>query len=150
MNPPKPLTSGLCIRVFRAEDEAAIIELWDACGLVRPQNDPRKDIARKMRVTPELFLVAERGGKVIGSCMAGYEGHRGWINYLAVSPNVQRQGVARQLMSQAEDLLRARGCPKINLQVRTDNTEVIAFYKSIGFAQDPVLSFGKRLEKDDG
>ncbi len=140
--------SHVSIRAFRKEDEAAVITLWQACGLARPQNDPKKDIARKLREHPELFLVAERDGQIIGSCMAGYEGHRGWINYLAVAPSQQRQGLARLLMQHAEGLLKELGCPKINLQVRADNTAVIAFYESIGFTEDPVVSFGKRLEKD--
>lgn len=136
------------IRPFQSADEDAVISLWQACGLVVPQNNPKRDIARKLRVNPEWFLVGELDGKVIAACMAGYEGHRGWINYLAVHPDHQRQGFARELMQHAEGLLRAAGCPKINLQVRSTNTAVIAFYESIGFSVDPVISMGKRLEHD--
>lgn len=136
------------IRPFQPSDEDTVIALWNACGLVVPQNNPVRDIARKLRVNPEWFLVGELGGEIVGTCMAGYEGHRGWINYLAVRPDHQRQGLARELMSHAEALLRAVGCPKINLQVRSTNTAVIAFYESIGFAVDDVVSLGKRLEHD--
>jgi ribosomal protein S18 acetylase RimI-like enzyme len=85
---------------------------------------------------------------IVGSVMAGYEGHRGWINYLAVLPECRRRGVGRALMAEAERLLRAAGCPKINLQVRAGNAEVLGFYRAIGFAVDEVVSLGKRLEVD--
>lgn len=139
---------NLHIRPFQATDEDAVITLWQACGLVVPQNNPKRDIARKLCVNPEWFLVGELDGKVIAVCMAGYEGHRGWINYLAVHPDHQRQGFARELMQHAESLLRAADCPKINLQVRGTNAAVIAFYESIGFAVDNVVGMGKRLEHD--
>ena len=135
-------------RPFRAADEEKVIALWRDCGLVRPQNDPHKDIARKLRVNPEWFLVAERAGRILGAVMAGYEGHRGWINYLAVDPAQRRGGVGRILMAEAERMLRAAGCPKINLQVRPENREVIAFYEAIGFAVEGAISLGKRLERD--
>lgn len=138
----------MTIRPFRMADEAAVIALWQACGLVRPQNDPRKDIARKLRVNAEWFLVAEGGARIVGSVMAGYEGHRGWINYLAVEPSRQRGGLGRRLMEEAERRLHRAGCPKINLQVRSANRDVIAFYERIGFKRDEVVSLGKRLEKD--
>ena len=136
------------IRPFQTTDELAVISLWRKCNLTHPNNDPRKDIARKMRVNPEMFLVAESDGQIIGSVMVGYEGHRGWINYLAVDPDYRLKGLGRQLMAHAEQLLRAAGCPKINLQVRSTNQAVIAFYEAIGFANDEVVSFGKRLERD--
>ena len=109
---------------------------------------PVRDIERKLLVNPELFLVGELDGKVIATCMAGYEGHRGWINYLAVAPQHQRKGFAREIMQHAESLLRAAGCPKINLQVRSTNAAVIAFYEQLGFQIDAVTSLGKRLVSD--
>ena len=136
------------IRPFYPSDENAVVALWQACGLTRPQNDPHKDIARKLRVNPELFLVAEAGGEVAGTVMAGYEGHRGWINYLAVAPQMRRQGLGRSLMTEAERRLRVAGCPKINLQVRPENRDVIAFYESIGFALEGAVSLGRRLVVD--
>ncbi len=136
------------LRPYHPADESAVIALWRECGLIVPQNDPHKDIARKMQVAPELFIVGEADGEIVGSCMAGYEGHRGWINYLAVHPSRQRRGYATDLMREAERLLRLAGCPKINLQVRSSNSQVIAFYESLGFSKDPVVSLGKRLEDE--
>ena len=138
----------MTIRPFHPSDEEAVIALWRDCGLVVPHNNPKRDIERKLRVNPELFLVGELDGHIIASCMAGYEGHRGWINYLAVHPEHQRQGHAREIMQYAESLLRAAGCPKINLQVRSTNAAVIAFYEQLGFTTDAVTSLGKRLEHD--
>jgi len=137
------------IRPFQVPDEAAVIELWRACELVRPVNDPARDIRRKLRVNPEWFLVGTRNGKIIAAVMAGYEGHRGWINYLAVHPEQRLQGYGRQIMAEVEKLLRAAGCPKINLQVRTGNRAVLEFYRRIGYGIDEVISLGKRLERDE-
>lgn len=144
----KSTVSALQIRPFRPADENAVVELWLACKLVGLQNNPRKDIARKLRVNPEWFLVGEVDGKIVATCMVGYEGHRGWINYLAAAPERQKRGIARQIMDEAERLLRQAGCPKINLQVRAANAQVIEFYKRIGFKVDDVVSMGKRLETD--
>src|SRR6185436_14685320 len=104
------------IRPYINSDEEAVVSLWKLCALTIPSNHPKKDIARKLAVNPELFLVAEQGSKIVGTVMAGYEGHRGWINYLAVAPEAQKTGCGRQIMEHAERLLRERGCPKINLQ----------------------------------
>lgn len=135
------------IRPYQPADEAAVIALWRECGLLR-WSDPKKDIARKRKVNPEWFLVGELDGKVIATCMLGYEGHRGWINLLGVAPAHRRGGRARALIGEAERLMRAAGCAKINLQVRSTNAGVIAFYQKLGFSTDDVLSMGKRLEPD--
>jgi ribosomal protein S18 acetylase RimI-like enzyme len=137
------------IRPYQPTDESAVIDLWQRCDLVRPVNDPKKDIERKMRVNPELFLLGVLDGVIVATVMAGYDGHRGWINYLGVAPEHQRSGFGRQIMDEAERRLGALGCLKINLQVRTTNHEVIAFYERLGFARDEVVSFGKRLVKDE-
>ena len=138
----------LLIRPFDRADLDATVALWRDCGLVRPWNDPVRDIERKQLVQPELFLVGLMDAAVVGSVMAGYDGHRGWVNYLAVSPEHQRRGIARQLMSRVEQELLAMGCPKINLQVRDGNDETIRFYAALGYAVDPVVSLGKRLIPD--
>jgi ribosomal protein S18 acetylase RimI-like enzyme len=131
-------------------DEAQVMALWQHCGLTRAWNDPAKDIRRKLAEQPELFgVLASEDGQVLGTVMAGYEGHRGWINYLAVDPARQGHGLGRQLMDWAEARLRERGCPKINLQVRRGNEPVLAFYAALGYADDNVVSLGKRLEHDD-
>lgn len=138
------------IRAFHPDDEEAVISLWRSCDLVRPWNDPHKDILRKRQVRPDLFLVGALNGRIIASVMAGYEGHRGWLNYLAVAPEHQRRGYARAIVDEAERLLRAAGCPKINLQIRTSNRGVIEFYRRLGYSADDVVSMGKRLEDDGG
>lgn len=136
------------IRAYREADEGFVVALWQDCGLVTPWNDPVKDIERKLRIQRELFLVGFLDGRLVATVMAGYEGHRGWINYLAVAPDSRKAGVGRLLMEEAEARLGAIGCPKINLQVRRSNAEAAGFYRSIGYAEDDVLSMGKRLVKD--
>ena len=136
------------IRPYKNDDETAVIALWQRCDLVRPWNNPKLDIERKLKVNPELFLVGMMDGQVVASVMGGYEGHRGWINYLAVEPELQRQGLGRRMMVEAEQRIRALGSPKINLQVRTSNTDVIRFYESIGYKLDDVVGMGKRLVED--
>ena len=137
------------IRVFHPNDEEAVISLWRNCDLIRAWNDPHKDIQRKLQVRPDLFLVGLVDDCIVACVMAGYEGHRGWLNYLAVAPEHQRRGHARAIVDEAERLLRAAGCPKINLQVRTSNHDVIEFYRRLGYSVDDVVSMGKRLERDD-
>jgi ribosomal protein S18 acetylase RimI-like enzyme len=137
------------MRPYKPQDEEAVVQLWRDCGLVVPWNDPHRDIRRKLKVQPEMFLVAESDGRIIASVMVGYDGHRGWVNYLAVHPDHRRQGIGKRMMEEAEIHLRSAGCPKINLQVRTKNVAVLEFYKRIGYLTDDVVSLGKRLEPDD-
>ena len=136
------------IRAFQLADETAVVALWERCGLTRTWNDPRKDIARKLAVQPELFLVAEADGAVVATVMAGYEGHRGWVNYLAVAPEHRGKGLGRALMQRVEESLKGRGCPKLNVQVRTANAEALQFYRRLGYAQDEAVALGKRLIPD--
>ncbi len=135
------------IRLFQERDREDVIALWQACGLVEPQNDPHADIQRKIRFQPDLFLVGcDHNNRLLATVMVGYEGHRGWINYLAVAPAQRRRGLGRKMLAAAEARLRALGCPKINLQVRHTNTAVINFYRRVGFREDKVVSYGKRLD----
>lgn len=136
------------IREYIPSDEANLIALWKRCNLTRPWNSPEMDIARKLQAQPTWLLVGVHDNLLIASVMVGYDGHRGWINYLGVDPAFQKQGYGRQIMQEAESRLQTMGCPKINLQVRADNTEAIEFYRSIGFVEDVVLSMGKRLIHD--
>ncbi|HVN47274.1 MAG TPA: GNAT family acetyltransferase [Bacteroidota bacterium] len=138
----------MLIRPFKIEDEHAVITLWQQCGLIRPWNDPHRDIQRKLKVNPDLFLVGVIESEIVASVMAGYEGHRGWLNYLAVAPEFQHRGLARKIAAEAEQRLQKTGCPKINLQIRSSNLKVIEFYKHLGYAVDDVVSMGKRLESD--
>ena len=136
------------IRPFERADQAPVIALWEECGLTRSWNDPHKDIARKLAVQAELFLVGILDEAVMASVMAGYEGHRGWMNYLAVAPRFRARGYGRALVEHVERLLLERGCPKINLQVRASNPAAVAFYRRLGYAQDESISLGKRLIVD--
>lgn len=138
----------MLIRRYQPSDESTLIALWHACGLVRSWNDPRKDIRRKLTVQPELFLVGTIGAKLVASVMAGFDGHRGWVNYLAVDLEHRKSGLGRALMEKVEHELEAMGCPKLNLQVRTSNHEVLAFYRRLGYLQDDAVSLGKRLIPD--
>ncbi len=135
----------LVIRTYERADEAGLVELWQECGLIVPWNDPYEDIKAKIDFQPSLFFVGEIDRRVVAAVMAGYDGHRGWINYLAVAPDCRRQGLGGRIMAFAEEKLKALGCLKINLQVRRTNKKVIDFYESIGFSEDEVLSLGKRL-----
>lgn len=136
------------LRPFADADEDAVVALWHAAGLTRPWNDPHQDVARKKRVQRELFLVAEDEGVVVGTAMAGYDGHRGWVYYLAVAPDRQGAGVGKLLMTEAEARLLALGCPKVNVQIRSGNEPVAAFYDHLGYTPDNATSLGKRLIPD--
>lgn len=136
------------IRSYQESDQAAVVQLWRDCGLVVRWNDPAKDIHRKLAVQRDMFLVGLLGSRLVAAVMAGYQGHRGWINYLAVAPDCRKSGYGRRMMAEAEACLRALGCPKINLQIRNSNTDVIEFYDRIGYSVDDVVSMGKRLEED--
>lgn len=126
--------------------------LWTEAGLTRPWNDPRLDIERKLEVQPDLFLVAAEPsadrGVVIGTVMAGYDGHRGWLYYLAAAESHRGRGVARALVEEAERRLLAMGCPKVQLMVREGNEGVLGFYDSLGYERFSVLNTGKRLIAD--
>ena len=138
----------LLIRPFQEGDEEALVSLWNMCKLTVPWNNPYKDIARKLKVQAELFLVGYLEDKLIASVMGGYDGHRGWINYLAVHPDFQARGYGKQLMDNVETRLRKFGCPKINLQIRDANNKVLSYYQKLGFVEEKRISMGKRLEDD--
>jgi ribosomal protein S18 acetylase RimI-like enzyme len=136
------------VRTFEERDTDAVIRLWEDCGLTRPWNDPRRDIERKRTTQPELFLVGDDSGAVVASAMVGYDGHRGWVYYLAVDPARRGLGHSRALMAEAERLLIERGCPKIMLMVRASNTEVVDLYEHLGYAREDTIVLGKRLIAD--
>lgn len=138
----------IVVRDFVPEDTDAVIALWGGCDLLRPWNDPHKDVARKLTDKNGAFWVATTGDDVIASVMVGYDGHRGSINYLAVAPDFQRTGVGARLMQQAEAFLVALGCPKVSFCVRKDNADVLAFYDGLGYDVDDVHFLGKRLIPD--
>jgi len=136
------------IRPYSESDEAAVAELWRQVFPGSPSwNHPETDIQRKLSVQRELFLVAALGSEIVGTAMAGYDGHRGWVYYVAVSPRHRRQGIGTALMRNVEQRLASLGCPKLNLQVRASNHEVVSFYENLGYEVEERISMGKRLEK---
>lgn len=141
--------ASLTYRDFMADDTESVVGLWHACGLTRPWNDPHKDIARKLTDRNGAFWVVEDAGNIIATVMIGYDGHRGTINYLAVTPAAQEQGIGGELMRRAEAYLIDLGCPKVSFCVRKDNLPVLSFYDRLGYEIDDVHFLGKRLIADD-
>lgn len=133
------------IRTFRKRDHDAVVSLWEATGLARPWLDLHAEIHEKRRRDRSLFIVAVAHGTIIGSVMGAYDGRRGWVYHLAVAPEHQRQGLGKALMAALEARMARIGVVKVNLQVRTDNAPVEAFYVGLGYANDNVTSFGKWL-----
>jgi ribosomal protein S18 acetylase RimI-like enzyme len=132
------------IRPYKERDEAAVAALWREVFPDEPaHNVPEEVIARKLEVQRELFLVAAEGGEIIGTALAGYDGHRGWVYTVAVKPSHRRRGVGAALMARVEEGLRAMGCPKLNLQVRATNRVAVAFYERLGYAVEDRVSLGK-------
>lgn len=138
------------IRPVEAADTDAVVALWrdvfpEYDDPARPQRDPRANIARKLAFGDGLFWLLELDGRVLGTAMAGYDGHRGWIYSIGVAPSVRRHGYGKVLLVHALDALRARGCPKVNLQVLRGNDGGMKFWQAAGFAPDNVDSLGLRL-----
>lgn len=136
------------IRPFDRADSEALVALWHTVGLTRPWNDPHQDIERKLSVQPELFLVATDADAIGGSVMAGYDGHRGWLYYLATDPSRRGEGIARALVATAEERLVGLGCPKVQLMVRPDNEGARGFYNALGYESFDTWATGKRLIAD--
>jgi ribosomal protein S18 acetylase RimI-like enzyme len=136
----------MIIRVFRETNTAAVAALWATVFPDDPpHNAPAIVIPKKLAVQPELFFVAEDAGQIAGTIMAGYDGHRGWLYTVAVDPGLRRRGIGSALVRHAEAALRSLGCPKVNLQVRASNAEVVAFYRTLGYDVEERISMGKRL-----
>lgn len=136
------------IRPIENKDVDTVVELWETCHLTRPWNHPEIDIFRKIQQKDDLFLVAEKDHMVIATLMGGYDGHRGWIHYLAVQPKYQRLGIATALIQNIEKRLIAMGFPKVQLMVRAENHAVIQFYEQLDFTDNKVTCLGKRLIPD--
>ena len=141
-------SSNFAIRQFAPNDTNRVIFIWEQCDLVRKWNNPNFDIQRKLNFQKELFFVGLLNDEIIATAMFGYDGHRGWLNYFAVLPNFQKRGFGKQLMTFGEMVLIEKGCPKLNLQIRNDNTKAINFYQNVGCKEDAAVSFGKRLIED--
>ena len=142
------ISTELNIRTYQHTDMEDIIHVWKDCGLIRSWNNPKLDIERKINTQKDLFFVGELSNKIIATAMFGYDGHRGWLNYFAVLPEYQKIGFGKKLLEFGEKTLVDRGCPKINLQIRADNKEAINFYNAVGYDEDEVISYGKRLIED--
>jgi ribosomal protein S18 acetylase RimI-like enzyme len=139
---------NFAIRQFVPNDTNRVIFIWEQCDLVRSWNNPNFDIQRKLNFQKELFFVGLLNDEIIATAMFGYDGHRGWLNYFAVLPNFQKRGFGKKLMTFGEMALIEKGCPKLNLQIRNDNTKAINFYQKVGYKEDAAVSFGKRLIED--
>jgi ribosomal protein S18 acetylase RimI-like enzyme len=143
------MTDEVVIATVSDADSESLCALWEACGLLRPWNDPRKDIHRALGAWPDLFLKALRDDRIIGSAMAGYDGHRGNVYYLAVAPDCQGLGIGRRLMDSVTERLLTLGCPKLHVMIRHGNEAVIRFYENQGYKQQATALYGRRLIADD-
>ncbi len=139
---------SLDFRPIEDGDVEAVVDLWGRCNLLVPHNDPHRDIEAARRAADAELLVADVLGKVVASVMVGYDGHRGWVYYVAVDPGRRRKNVGRQVMAAAERWMKARGVPKAELMVRSTNERVRGFYDRLGWAEEPVHVLSKRF--DDG
>lgn len=128
-----------------AADQAAVIGLWEKCGLIRPWNDPARDFRLAIEGATSTIFVRREGEALAASVMTGFDGHRGWVYYLAVAPSRRRQGLGGEMMAAAEAWLRARGVPKIQLMVRADNEAALAFYEALGLERQKVVTLGRFL-----
>ena len=142
--------SPFVIRKVTLADKAAVVELWrtvfpEYSDRQNPQRDPEANVSRKLAMGDGLFFLAEEDGEVEGTAMAGYDGHRGWLYAVGVLPKARGRGLGRELVRKAEEALRALGCPKVNLQVLLANGEAEEFWKKLGYREDAVRSFGRRL-----
>jgi len=142
------IDTKMIIKPYLPKYEKAVVELWHKCNLLRPWNNAKSDMERKLKVNPELFLVGFINNTVVATVVGGYEGHRGWINYLAVAPFYQKNGFGKQIVEAVERKIRALGCPKINIQIRTSNKVAVEFYESVGYKIEKRISMGKRLVDD--
>lgn len=135
----------LITRSARAEDEPAVVALWQACGLIVSYNDPSADFRFARGGPASDVLVGEADGRIVGSVMVGHDGHRGWLYYLAAAPDRRGRGVGRRMVEAAEAWLRERGVPKAQLIVRETNTRVVGFYERLGYEVAPRVLMAKWL-----
>ncbi len=136
----------MSIRPAESQDREAAIALWQEAGLTRPWNDSQADFDLALANPTSTILLTHDGGDLTGSVMVGFDGHRGWVYYLASVPTRRKNGIGRSLMQAAEDWLKERGCPKIQLMVRNDNAAAKGFYAAIGYEEQSVVTIGRRLD----
>ena len=128
------------------DDVETVVALWERCGLTRPWNDPRADVALARRTPTSTVLVGRIDGEIVASVMVGCDGHRGWVYYLSVEPGLQSGGHGRQMMAAAEAWVLALGAPKMNLMVRGENAKAMGFYEALGYAREDTVVWGKRFD----
>jgi len=142
------MISDLQIRPYLEKDQRGVATLWrEVFPDNSPWNVPEEDIARKLNLQREHFLVAETEGQIVGTAMAGFDGHRGWIYYVAVREKYRKKGIGKALMERVEKDLIKIGCTKLNLQVRSSNKEVVEFYIKLGYDIEDRVSMGKLLAR---
>lgn len=137
---------GIRIEPAAAAERETVVALWQTAGLTRPWNDPVADFDLGLASQTSIILLARDGPAIVGTVMVGFDGHRGWVYYLATDPDRARQGIGRLLMAAAEVWLKTRNCPKIQLMVRGDNLAARDFYAAIGYEQQDVITIGKRFD----
>jgi ribosomal protein S18 acetylase RimI-like enzyme len=139
-------TPTLAIRHYEACDRDAVVALWRAAGNYRPWNDPDEDIRLSMETPSSALFVGFEAGELIATTMAGCDGHRGWVYYVAVAPERQGRGIGQAMMRHAEGWLRSIGVRKLELLVREGNEKVISFYERLGYERQKVVTFGRWLD----
>lgn len=137
---------GITVVSASATDRDTVIALWQLTGLTRPWNDPQADFDLALANSTSAILLARESAELVGSVMVGFDGHRGWVYYLASDPVRRGEGIGRELMMAAERWLRERGCPAIRLMVRSDNEAAKAFYAALGYEVQEVATIGRRLD----
>ena len=140
---------GLEIRPFVIEDTDAVLEVWSLAGMTMPERNPRSDIQKKLRHSPESFFVGTLDGTVVATVMVGYDGHRGWIYSLAVKPDLQHRGIGTQMMEHAESWLRQQGCLRVKLQIDDARSGVTEFYRKLGYEVQQLVSMAKWFRASD-
>jgi ribosomal protein S18 acetylase RimI-like enzyme len=140
-------TGTAAVREIADDDVEQVVDLWGEPGLTRPWNDPYRDLADARANPTSTVLDAADAGAVVGSVMVGYEGHRGWLYYLAVAPSAQGTGLGRALVAAAEEWLLEAGADKVRLMVRTTNTEVLGFYARLGYVDQEATVLGRTLDE---
>lgn len=134
---------GLEIRRFVIEDTDSVLAVWQSAGLLRGAVNPRNDIQKKLRHSPDSFFVGVYDGQIVATVIVGYDGLRGWLYRLAVRPDYQRRGIGRAMVEYAENWLREQGCPRVKIQIDPDKVGVVDFYRKCGFVEQEVISMGK-------
>ena len=147
--PVTKVAPSLAIAPIEDADVAAVIALWQACGLTRPWNDPAADIALARRGPNSTILIGRADNTIVATVMVGHDGHRGWVYYVATDPDRRAKGFGLAIMDAAEDWLRAAGIAKLQLLVRRENAKAGAFYQSIGYAETQTIVFAKWLDGRD-